>query len=270
MTDESLAAMRRDVKATAVLLGERLDTRGMEQAGALAAWPIVIPAGAGGRAVVFRYGAVVLFAMSPAEEAAFLEGIAARVAEPLLPQQQDTLRIIVGSDVEEQIDASGVLLLREFKVQHMQLIAEALAKSLVLSHFEAAVSATFDSIEPLAARLKHRGRTTPRSETLLRHLGEVLLTQQRMVGRVAIAERPDVLWDHPRLERLYARLEDWYELIDRDKALDRKLEVISRTAETLNDLLSHRRSLRVEWYIVLLILFEIFLTLYQMVIGLHP
>ncbi len=269
MADEPLATVRSDVKATAVLLGERLDTHGMERAGALAAWPIVIPAGAAGRAVVFRYGAVVLFAMSPAEEAAFLDGIAARIAEPLVPQQRDTLRIVIGRDVDEQIDASGVLLLRELNVEHMQLIAEALAKSLVLAHYEVAVSAAFDSIEPLAARLKHRGRTTPRSETLLRHLGDVLLTQQHVVGRVAIAERPDVLWDHPRLERLNARLEDWYELVDRDRALDRKLEVISRTAETLNDLLSHRRSLRVEWYIVLLIVFEIFLTLYQMVSGSH-
>ena len=46
--------------------------------------------------------------------------------------------------------------------------------------------------------------------------------------------------------------------------LDRKLEVIGDTAETLLGLLQDRHSLRVEWYIVLLIVVEILLTLYEL------
>ena len=41
------------------------------------------------------------------------------------------------------------------------------------------------------------------------------------------------------------------------------LAVISRTAETLLELIQNRHSLRVEWYIVALILVEIGLTLFQ-------
>lgn len=47
-------------------------------------------------------------------------------------------------------------------------------------------------------------------------------------------------------------------------ALNRKLELISRTVATLLEVVQNKRSLRVEWYIVLLILFEIVLTLYDM------
>ena len=50
---------------------------------------------------------------------------------------------------------------------------------------------------------------------------------------------------------------------ERQLALERKLEVISRTAETVLDLLQARRSLRVEWYIVILIVMELLLSLYQ-------
>ena len=59
------------------------------------------------------------------------------------------------------------------------------------------------------------------------------------------------------------RLEDEYELRERHVALERKLDLISRTAETLLDLMQHKRSLRVEWYIVILIVIEILLTLYE-------
>jgi len=85
-----------------------------------------------------------------------------------------------------------------------------------------------------------------------------------MVGRVEISEKPELLWDLPQYERLFADLEDNYELRERYLAIERKLELVSRTAETLFGLLQNRRSLRVEWYIVFLILFEILLTLYEM------
>lgn len=260
-------AERREVPVNAVLLGERIDTRGMEQEGAYAAAPVVAPVGDRGRAVVFRYGVVVFFGMNSIEQALFCDNLAARIIEPAQRPERDSLRIVVAADAEEAIDASGTLILRELKVEHMQLIAEAIAKSIVLARYESGIGAAFDRIEPLAAQLKQKGSTPPDSANLMRHVGDVLLAQHHMVGRVAVGEKPDVLWDHPKLERLYARLEDWYELVERDKAIDRKLDIISRTAGTLNDLLQYHRSLRVEWYIVILIVIEICLTLYQMLTG---
>jgi len=94
----------------------------------------------------------------------------------------------------------------------------------------------------------------------------VLLMQQKMVGRVETGEKPELLWDHPELERLYVRLAEEYELRDRDRALDRKLDVISRTVETLLGLVQARSSLRVEWYIVLLIVAELALSIYPLLL----
>jgi len=85
-----------------------------------------------------------------------------------------------------------------------------------------------------------------------------------MVGRVEIAEKPDVLWDHPELERLYARLEDEYELVERSRAMERKLALINETVGTLIDLVQNQRSVRLEWYIIGLIGIEILLSLYQL------
>src|SRR5216683_1298838 len=73
----------------------------------------------------------------------------------------------------------------------------------------------------------------------------------------------DVLWDRPDLERLYARLEDEYELKERVDTLSRKLAVIAETANTLADIIDTRRSLRLELIVVVLIAFEIVITFYQ-------
>ena len=82
-----------------------------------------------------------------------------------------------------------------------------------------------------------------------------------------VAPKSRNLWEHPELERLNAVLEGEIEIRERLAALDRKLELVARTERTLVDLISTRHALRVEWYIVALIVFEILLTLYGMGVG---
>jgi len=82
-----------------------------------------------------------------------------------------------------------------------------------------------------------------------------------MVGHVEIGDKPEVLWERPDLERLFAKLEDDLEIIERNSALKQKLDLVYKTAETMLGLLQDKRSLHVEWYIVILIVIEIFITL---------
>ena len=72
-----------------------------------------------------------------------------------------------------------------------------------------------------------------------------------------------MLWDRPDLERLYARLEDEYELSERVETLNSKLAVISDTATTLSDIVDTKRALRLELIVVFLIAFEILVTFYE-------
>ena len=85
-----------------------------------------------------------------------------------------------------------------------------------------------------------------------------------MVGQVEVTDKPELLWEHPELERLYQWLEDEFEIRERHAVLQRKFELVSRTAQTALEVLRDRRNLRVEWYIVILIVVEILLTLYQL------
>ena len=109
---------------------------------------------------------------------------------------------------------------------------------------------------------KH-GRAAAGRRTILKHIGNALLVQHRVSGRVAVAEKPDVVWDRPDLDRLYARLEDEYELKERAEALTRKLSVIAKTAEVLTDIIDTKRSFRLEIIIVVLIAVELVIAGYQ-------
>src|SRR4249919_3242551 len=246
------------ITARALLLSDRIDTARLEQSDLLATNPLTFAVGtSGGMAVVFRYGVVVLIGTSTAEQAS----VRRHITGGFQRREEETATIELTGDKEEQIAPGGPIYLRVLTPERAILIAEALAKSVMLARDENEVAGVFDLIEPLARQLAATGRTPGGRRAILKHIGNALLVQQRVSGRAAVAEKPDVLWDRPGLERLYAKLEDEYELQERAHALTRKLAVISETAQALTDLIDTRRSLRLEQMIVILILLEIVFTI---------
>lgn len=256
---------KKEFKARALFLGERLDLRALETTDRLGIGPLTLRAGAQGAAVLLRYGVIVLFNLDPIEEVSFLTGLKPLVSEPLEAPEIEVAQIVIQPDHEETNDNSRIVL-TQASVERLQIVAEILAKSVVLAHYEAGVAKVFDKVEPLATDLKNLGRERNKGKELMHHIGRTLLVHHKMVGRVEVDEKPELLWERPELERLYLRLEDEYELKERHVALERKMELIFRTVETLLDIQHSNRSLRLEWYVIILILVEILLTLYEMFI----
>ena len=250
------------INAHALQIGDRINTAGFEGE-VLSSTPLAARVGGSGLAIVFRYGVVVFLGMSAEEEKAFLERLSTRAFGRITPHEEEWAKVQVSKEAEEPIPSGGPILVREMSLERLLVVADALAKSVVLARDEREVANVFDTIEPFARELATSGQTSKNRKDLLKLLGNSLLVQHRVSGRVAVGEKPDVLWERPDLERLYARLEDEYELSERVETLNRKLAVISDTATTLADIIDTKRTLRLEIIIVLLIAFEIIITFYE-------
>jgi len=193
-----------------------------------------------------------------------LRGLAARVLAPEQTLEDETAQILIRPDEEEQITSGGAIQLRAQTQEHLLIVADALAKSVALAGDERQVTAVLDAIEPFAVGLASQGRSPGGRTAILRLIGRALLVQHRVSGRVAVREKPDILWDRPDLERLYSRLEDEYELIERAETLDHKLDFISAAASALVELKDADRSLRLELIIVVLIVAELAVAFVQL------
>jgi uncharacterized Rmd1/YagE family protein len=250
------------VAAHALNLGDRISTSGFEK-DALSAVPLALRVGQDGIAVLFRFGVVVFFNMSAEEEAGFLERLRPRIGGRLNPPEEEAATVELLGESEDQVAAGGPIHVRDMSIARLLVVSDALAKSVVLAHDEREVAKVFETIEPFVRELATSGKFFRNRRGILKLIGEALLVQHNVSGRVAIADKPDALWDRPDLERLYARLEDEYELSARVETLNRKLEVVAETADTLADIIDTRRSLRLEIIVVLLIAFEIVIGFYQ-------
>jgi len=253
---------RTRLTAHALILGERIDTLGLERSDVISTAPLAFRVG-NGYAVLFRYGVAVLVGLSPIEEDETLRGLGPRIIGSFTRIEDESAIIEIAPDQDDLIEPSGLIKVKDLSPSRLVVIADALAKNVVLAHQEREVSRVFDVVEPFAAKLAVEGRTPAGRSHLLKVIGQALLVRQRMTGRVEIDEKPDVLWDRWDLERLHARLADEYELKERSAVLARKIDVVGEAARAFTDLIDAARATRLEVMIVLLIVTEVLFTFYE-------
>lgn len=251
------------IVARAHLVGERLVLKTLETTEALSTNPLIVKAGNSGCAVLLRYGVVVVFNLNPTEEAQYLDSLTPFIKEPSAESVFEDLILAFRPDAKERLEQAN-LWLKDCSAERLQIVAEALAKSVVLDYYEQKVSSLFDQIKPFTTAIQDPHQRPPKEKELLRYIGGTLLIQQKMLGIVEVGDKPDPIWDFPDLNRLYLRLEDEYELRERLLILEQKLSLISRSVETALGILQQDSSHRVEWYIVILIVVEILLAVYEL------
>ncbi|HEY1125342.1 MAG TPA: RMD1 family protein [Sphingobium sp.] len=259
----ALPGARASSEIRALLLGAQIDMR--QLTGFVEAEDL--DAGLSGMVFVFRYGVAVFIGTTAQAEQAMLGQLRPAIIEPVGMFEIEVVRVQVSRDADEQVHSDGSILLHEASTERFLLTAIVLARSVILARDELLISEAFERIEPLVRMMRTEGRAGLPARRVMQQIGEVLSTRHRMIGRAQIGEKPDLLWDHPELERLYARLEDEFELDERARAIDRKLDALGDSADILLNLVQERRSTRLELAIIALIMFEIALTLYEKLGG---
>jgi uncharacterized Rmd1/YagE family protein len=258
----------------ALQIGENLNIKGLERANTFSANPLAysttgsttLGTTTGGSTVVlFKTGVIVLFGGNADDEAALIEELKPRIHDRLDIRELEVAEIIAGSGEDELAVVAGAIRVKILDQNRLLLVAEALAVSVALAYDERRLGRAFERIEPVANSLIKRQLPRSTQSDMLNQIGEALLIQHRLADRADLDDKPDVLWDHPELERFWAKLVDEYDLPARARAIERKLVAIRETADTITDLLATRTSHRLEWYVIGLITLEILLNLYDRV-----
>jgi uncharacterized Rmd1/YagE family protein len=256
-----LARLGAQFEARAIHIGEHIDIRGVEpRLGPQL--PVMIEVAPAGCAALLRAGVAVVFGVDAIQQDRFLSDLGPRVSDRYPTHELERAIVRVGDADSVEPDA---LVVKEVTLERLQVIAEILAKSVILARHEREIAEVFQVIEPMAVQMSSTPERLPwRQRDLVKHIGNAMLVQHQLVGSAEVLEKPDLLWDHPELDRFYARLGDEYEIRERHLALERKLTVVASSAQTMLDLAQARRSINVEYYIVGLIVLELMLAIYQL------
>ncbi|MBM3589250.1 MAG: hypothetical protein FJX33_15955 [Alphaproteobacteria bacterium] len=145
------------LRARAVILGERLDHRGLGPGGTAMADPVPIAAPAPITAFAFRWGAVVIFGADATEEVTLIAALAPRITNPSDNPAEKVALIALGAE-RDGVDAEGVIQLCDAAPEHLAVAANALAKSAALAQREARITGALERLESAVADLRAAGR----------------------------------------------------------------------------------------------------------------
>src|SRR4029450_3743284 len=133
------------ITARAFFVADRINTAGLERGDVLSTTPLAFRVGDNGVAVLFRYGVVVLIGLNALQEDEFLHSLEHRMTGAIARREDEIATIELAAEKDDQIPPGGPICLQSLSPERLILIAEALAKSVVLAGPERDVSAGFET-----------------------------------------------------------------------------------------------------------------------------
>jgi len=217
----------------------------------------------GGEVFVYPFGAVVFRNVSAAgreEELARLRRGRPGLTATAVINEEFTAREDAASQPKV---AGGVLILDTMTPERASLIAITVAQSAAMEYYERIVEELFKNTDRLVERLEQRGTVQLFTRPLHRFIGAAIGTRNEVLSVLHLLDKPDETWDDPGIDRIYEELRSEFDLADRYQALELKLRSVQEALELVLDVARDRRLVLLEIAIVLLIAFEIAVSMYD-------
>jgi uncharacterized Rmd1/YagE family protein len=215
----------------------------------------------GGTVFMYPFGALVFFDVGPETretELARLRGIRPNLTTAQVMDEQFTVREDPG--VRPDV-VNGVLTLDHLTFERASVVALTVAQSAAMDYYDRIVDQMFSGTDKLVDRLEKLGTVPLRTRHLHKFIGAALGTRNEVLSILHLLDKPEAIWDDPGADHVYSVLRAEFDLVDRYHALELKLRSVQDALELITDVARDRRLVLLEAAIVLLIVFEILLSL---------
>jgi required for meiotic nuclear division protein 1 len=217
----------------------------------------------GGTVFLYPFGVMVFVNVEKSVRERELERLRAALPQltpPTVQSEEFTARV---DATKAPILEDGVLVLDRITEERGSIVALTVAQSAAMEYYERLMDDMFERSSQLVLRLESHGTFAWRTRPLHRFIGSALVTRHEVIAVLHLLDKPEEAWDDPAIDRIYDRLRAEFDLGDRYRALEIKLGSIQDSLELVLDAVRDRRLVLLEVAIVLLIVFEIVLSLWR-------
>lgn len=157
--------------------------------------------------------------------------------------------------------SAGTLAIDSLTEARAGVVALVVAQSAAMEYYEKLIEDMYTRTAQLVGGLERSGTVPYRVRALHRFIGHAVATRSEVLSVLHLLDKPDETWDDPDMDRIYDELRAEFDLLDRYHALESKLKGVQEALELVLDVARDRRLFTVEAAIVILIVFEIVLSL---------
>ena len=143
----------------------------------------------------------------------------------------------------------------------IKIVSMLLAESTALEYYEVLIEDLLVRTNKYSKTLKRQGKMLESTEDLIKFIGLCLDTKQEIISNLYIVDSPDETWENVDLDRMHQELKTMMEIDIRYRALEYKIKIIQESVDVIVDLSKSKRETLLEVIIILLITFEIVLSI---------
>lgn len=211
---------------------------------------------------VFAFGVVVFFDVPKENAESLLKQLAAYGEEPATSFETEDYRVVIDPEAKISAEFEHVVL-PKLDVNLLYVVAEVLAQSVAIEHVEKKVVDIVNRFERVTAGLEKGGKIRARTSEVLKTIGAGRSITQYVLSQLSLLDKPDSTWEDRDVETTFTGMRKMFELEDRFRAIEFRLDFIQGTSELVLDLLQNKRSVSLEWAIIYLFIIDLVLVVYE-------
>lgn len=215
---------------------------------------------------VYNYGSVVFFNVPedlqekelsciqeyrvPSEQARATDVFLLEVQDPSLPSVQGGNKVYFDRVVVMTLSPEMV-----------KIACMLLAESTALEYYENLIENLLVKTNAYSKTLRRQGKMLESTKELIKFIGLCMDTKQEIISNLYIVDSPDETWESVELDKIHQDLKMMMEIDTRYRALEYKIKIIQESVDVIVDLSKSKRDTLLELIIILLITFEIIISI---------
>ncbi|XP_024996301.1 uncharacterized protein LOC112529307 isoform X1 [Cynara cardunculus var. scolymus] len=214
--------------------------------------------------VVFQYGSIVLFNVRDHEIDGYLK-IVERHASGLLPEMRKDEYEVKEKPMLNTWMQGGLdyIMLQYLNTDGIRTIGSVLGQSIALDYYVRQVDGMVGEFTDINRGMEKTGTFTMKRKKLFQLVGKANSNLADVILKLGLFERSDIAWKDAKYAQIWEYLRDEFELTQRFASLDFKLKFVEHNIRFLQEILQNRKSDFLEWVIIILIVAEILISVYD-------
>ncbi len=160
-------------------------------------------------------------------------------------------------NLKGKVKSDVVQMPAEISPEALQIIMLNVGQSCALEYYEILTEGMLESTKKYILELEKDGKFSISRKNLLKFIGKVLNVKNSIVDNLYILDDPASVWDDEDLAFLNRNLKANFDINQRFKDLDYRLQIVEDNLRLFTDILQQRESSMLEYVIVILILIEV-------------
>lgn len=170
--------------------------------------------------------------------------------------ESEKFKIEIDADSRISIDFD-LIVIDQFNLNIAHIVMLNIAQSVALRFYAKQTYGLIEDNKYYLTQLEELGRVKIGSKQMKKVIGKTMNLRHKIAENLYIFGTPELAWNDKSLSLLDSKLNEELDIKNRHYELQHNLDTIKETLDLFKDLIQHKHSSLLEWFIILLILLEV-------------